>query len=75
MSLLLQQKKPRPQAIATCLRRLDRDNQGISALSEVNKTLLGATLHNYKNITLDIDASEVIANKADAQWSYKKYKG
>jgi hypothetical protein len=26
-----------------------------------------------KNITLDIDASEVIANKANAQWTYKKH--
>jgi hypothetical protein len=28
-----------------------------------------------KNITLDINASEVIANKADAQWTYKGNKG
>ncbi len=75
LSLLLQQKKPTPQAIGTCLRHLGKDNQGISASSEVNKTLLGATLHNCKNITLDIDTSEVIANKAAAQWTYKKHKG
>jgi glutamyl-tRNA reductase len=34
--------------------------------------VLKATLNHCKNITLDIDASEVIANKADAQWTYKK---
>jgi hypothetical protein len=34
-----------------------------------------ATLNNCKNITLDIDTSEVIANKADAQWTYKGNKG
>ncbi|VVH58405.1 hypothetical protein BAZOLSSOX_2500, partial [uncultured Gammaproteobacteria bacterium] len=39
------------------------------------KTVLKATLNHCKNITLDIDASEVIANKADAQWTYKKHKG
>jgi hypothetical protein len=44
------------------------DNQGIKALRKANKTLLKATLNNCKNITLDIDASEVIANKADAHW-------
>ena len=31
--------------------------------------------NNCKNITLDIDASEVIANKADTQWTYKGNKG
>lgn len=75
LSLLLQQKIPTPQAIGTWLRRLGKDNQGITALSEVNKILLSAALHNRKNITLDIDATEVIANKANAQWTYKKHKG
>jgi len=28
-----------------------------------------------KNITLDIDASEVITNKANTQWTYKDNKG
>jgi hypothetical protein len=36
------------------------DNQGIKALQKVNKTALKATLNHRKNITLDIDASEVI---------------
>ncbi|MBA5247913.1 MAG: hypothetical protein FE834_00020 [Gammaproteobacteria bacterium] len=78
LSLLLQQKIPTPQVIGTWLRRLGKDNQGITALSEVNKILLSAALHNRKNITLDIDATEVIANKANAQWTYtiyKKHKG
>jgi hypothetical protein len=66
---------PTPQAIGTWLRRLGKDNQGIKALRKANKTLLKATLNNCKNITLDIDASEVIANKADAQWTYKGNKG
>jgi hypothetical protein len=42
--------------------RLGKDNQGIEALRKANKTLLKATLNNCKNITLDIDASEVIEN-------------
>ena len=37
-----------------------KDNQGIKALQKVNKTVLKATLNHCKNITLDIDASEVI---------------
>jgi hypothetical protein len=66
---------PTPQAIGTWLRHLGKDNQGIKALRKANKMLLKATLNNCKNITLDIDASEVIANKADAQWTYKGNKG
>ncbi|CAC9511033.1 hypothetical protein [uncultured Gammaproteobacteria bacterium] len=38
-------------------------------MQKTNKTLLKATLNNCKNITLDIDASEVIANKANTQWT------
>jgi len=36
---------------------------------------LKSALHQSKGITLDIDATEIIANKADAKWTYKKNKG
>jgi pyridoxal biosynthesis lyase PdxS len=75
LRLITNQSVPTPQAIGIWLRRLGKDNQGIKALQKVNKTVLKATLNHCKNITLDIDASEVIANKADAQWTYKKHKG
>ncbi|CAC9515002.1 hypothetical protein [uncultured Gammaproteobacteria bacterium] len=75
LRLITNQSVPTPQAIGIWLRRLDKDNQGIKALQKVNKTVLKATLNHCKNITLDIDASEVIANKANAQWTYKKHKG
>ena len=32
-------------------------------------------LHQVKKVTLDIDATKVVANKADAQWTYNKNKG
>ncbi len=75
LRLITNQSVPTPQAIGIWLRRLGKDNQGIKALQKVNKTVLKATLNHCKNITLDIDASEVIANKANAQWTYKKHKG
>jgi hypothetical protein len=37
--------------------------------------VLHATLHRRKKVTLDIDATEVVANKADAHWTYNKNKG
>jgi hypothetical protein len=41
----------------------------LSEIACVYKTALKATLNHRKNITLDIDASEVIANKANTQWT------
>jgi len=41
----------------------------------VNQVVLQSALHRCKAVTLDIDATEVIANKADAEWTYKKNKG
>lgn len=46
-----------------------------SAWTDVNKVVLKSALHKRKGITLDIDATEIIANKAEAKWTYKKNKG
>jgi len=68
-------KIPQASSLGSWLRRMGNDNQNISAWCEVNKAILKAALHRRKGITLDIDATEVIANKAQAQWTYKKNKG
>jgi len=34
-----------------------------------------SALHKRKATTLDIDATEIIVNKSDAKWAYKKNKG
>jgi hypothetical protein len=47
----------------------------LPAWRAVNKAHLKTALHRRKGITLDIDATEIIAHKADAQWTYKKNKG
>jgi len=36
---------------------------------------LQSALHRCKKVTLDIDATEIVAHKADAQWTYNKNKG
>ncbi len=68
-------KIPQAGSLGNWLRRMGNDNQSFAAWQEVNKAVLKAALHQRKGITLDIDATEVIANKADAQWTYKKNKG
>jgi hypothetical protein len=37
--------------------------------------VLQAALHRRKKVTLDIDATEVVANRAGAHWTYNKDKG
>ncbi len=68
-------KIPQASSLGNWLRRMGHHHQALPTLCEVNKAILKATLHQRKGITLDIDAKEVIANKADAQWTYKKNKG
>lgn len=48
---------------------------GLQALKEVNQHLLKAALHKCKGVTLDIDATEVISQKADTKWTYNKNQG
>jgi len=45
------QKIPTPQAIDTQLRRLEKDQQSIKALSKVNKTMQNTVLNNCKILT------------------------
>ena len=47
----------------------------MESVSRVNKRVLKTALHRCKGITLDIDATEIISQKADAQWTYKKNQG
>ncbi len=68
-------KIPRASSLGNWLRKMGNDNQSFSAWTEVNKAVLKTALHQCKGITLDIDATEVTANKVDAQWTYKKNKG
>ena len=74
-TMLGMQKLPKPTSIGDWLRKTGSHPSTPLSLQKVNKTLLSATLHTCKAITLDIDATEVIANKTSAQWTYKSNKG
>lgn len=74
-TLLGLDKIPQASSLGSWLRRLGKDTQSFAAWTQVNKAVLKAALHQRKGITLDIDALEVIAHKADAQWTYKNNKG
>ena len=66
---------PSANTLGDWLRRIGADEQSQAAWVSVNQAVLQSALHRCKAVTLDIDATEVIANKADAQWTYKKNKG
>jgi len=66
---------PQASSLGAWLRRMGSNKQSFSAWQEVNQAILKSALHHCKAITLDIDATEIVANKAEAEWTYKKNKG
>lgn len=68
-------KLPRATTIGDWLRRMGGQPQIQEAWVNVNKALLQSALHSCKKVTLDIDATEIVAHKAQAQWTYNKNKG
>jgi len=76
LSTLFEMKTiPSATAIGDWLRRTAKHSVTQTAWEAVNKVLLKSALHHCKAVTLDIDATEIIANKADASWTYKSNKG
>ena len=73
---ILELKKiPQASTLGEWLRKMGNNPVSISAWQSVNKAVLKVALHHCKKITLDIDATEIIAYKSSAQWTYKKNKG
>jgi len=66
---------PKATAIGNWLRKMGNDDKTFESLTELNKVFLQTALHTRKNITLDIDATEIISGKKDAKWTYKKNQG
>lgn len=60
---------PQPDSTGDWLRRMG--TSGVSAISLINKELCRIALKDTKEITLDIDASEIISNKKEAKKTYK----
>jgi hypothetical protein len=66
---------PQASSLGAWLRRMGDKTESFSALQEINKVILKSALHTRKGITLDIDATEIVANKAEAKWTYNKNQG
>jgi hypothetical protein len=74
-TVLALDKIPQATTLGDWLRRMGNQPQITDAWVQVNQAVLQTTLHHCKRVTLDIDATEVISYKADAQWTYNKNKG
>lgn len=66
---------PQASSLGAWLRKMGHWNGVLPAWEAVNKVILQSALHHPKLVTLDIDATEIVSNKADAQWTYNKNKG
>lgn len=66
---------PKASALGNWLRRMGKSDTGLKALKKVNQHLLKVALHKRKGVTLDIDATEIISNKAEVKWTYNKNPG
>lgn len=73
--LLGLRRLPSADMLGDWLRRLGNDEVGIKALEKVNRRLLGWALGRRRKVTLDIDATPVLAGKREAQWTYLKERG
>ena len=66
---------PRATTLGDWLRRMGGQKEVLEGWVKVNRVLLQSTLHRCKQVTLDIDATEIVTHKADASWTYHKNKG
>ena len=72
---LMNLKLPCAVALGNWLRRLGQAPDAQAGLAAVNRHLLSTSLHRCQHVTLDIDASEVRAEKAGAAWTYTGHRG
>lgn len=72
-TLLGLKQVPESDSLGDWLRRIGQE--GVAAITQVNRPLLATALHHCKHVTLDIDATLSASKNQSAQWTYKKCKG
>lgn len=75
--LLDMEQLPACSTVGDWLRRMGDGKAGLSGLGRVNRHLVAAVLKRdpQTEYTLDVDATVIEAEKAEARWTYKKEKG
>ncbi len=68
-------KIPSVRTLGNYLRRLGQKAEAMHGLVEINRHMLAIGLDGRREVTLDIDATVIASDKADAKWTYKNHKG
>jgi hypothetical protein len=70
------EKMPSPDAVGDWLRRMG-EGMGLEGLAAVNRELIrrGMEGEEEAEYTLDIDATQIVAEKREARWTYKGERG
>lgn len=66
---------PSATTLGDWLRRMGKAPNIDGAWVAVNRPVLQSALHHCKQVTLDIDATEIVSHKSSATWTYNKNKG
>ena len=68
---------PASCTVGDWLRRIGKDDRGLSGLGEVNRRMVAEILNRDERTeyTLDTDATVIESEKEEAKWTYKKEKG
>lgn len=75
LTSLLDKSPPCAKALGDWLRRMGIQAGAFSSLTKVNQCFLKPAFGKRRDFTLDIDATEIVANKREAQWTYNNNKG
>ena len=66
---------PAARSLGEWLVRTGNQPQAMQALTPMNRLLISSALHRCQSVTLDIDATEIVAHKKGAKWTYNGNKG
>ncbi len=66
---------PSVRTLGSCLHRWGKDPAALDGLAEISRRLLALALRGRTEVTLDIDATAIEADRKEAKWTYKKHKG
>jgi len=69
------ERLPSVRTLGNFLHRWGNSPEAMRGLVEINRWMMAAGLGKREWVTLDIDATVIESDKAEAKWTYKKYKG
>ena len=75
LSVLPYGQFPKATSLGAWLRRSGQNSTDLRGVVELNRHVLSSALWKCQEVTLDINATEIVANKTSADYTYKGNKG